>query len=164
VEVTVISVGRPRGAWRELVEEYEVRAGRYWKLARHEVKEESGRKPASEVLRAEGDRLLRRVPEGAEIVALTRTGEAWTSEALADHLRALMAGGHPGPAFLIGGAHGLAPAALGSGRRLSLSSLTLPHEMALALLLEQLYRAGTIVRGEPYHKGVDVHDARRGGR
>jgi 23S rRNA (pseudouridine1915-N3)-methyltransferase len=164
VQVSVISVGRPRGAWRELIEAYDGRASRYWKLVRYEVKEESGRRPVADVLREEGERIMGRVPAGAGVVALTRTGEMWSSEALADHLRALMTEGHAGPAFLIGGAHGLASAVLSSGRQLSLSPLTLPHEMALALLLEQLYRAGTILRGEPYHKAGDVNDPRRAGR
>jgi 23S rRNA (pseudouridine1915-N3)-methyltransferase len=59
-----------------------------------------------------------------------------------------------GVAFVIGGAFGLDPAVLKVARRaLSLSSMTLVHEMARLVLAEQLYRAGTILRGEPYHKG-----------
>ena len=59
-----------------------------------------------------------------------------------------------GVAFVIGGAFGLGSAVLERARRtLSLSKMTLPHEMARLLLMEQLYRAGTISRGEPYHKG-----------
>ena len=57
-------------------------------------------------------------------------------------------------ALLIGGAFGLDPAVLGQcDAQLSLSPLTLPHELARLVLLEQLYRAGTILKGEPYHKG-----------
>ena len=60
----------------------------------------------------------------------------------------------PGVAFVIGGAFGLGEAVLDRSRtRLSLSDMTLPHEMARLFLAEQLYRAGTILRGEPYHKG-----------
>ena len=59
-----------------------------------------------------------------------------------------------GVAFVIGGAFGLGDAVLSRSRRqLSLSAMTLPHEMARLVLAEQLYRAGTILRGEPYHKG-----------
>ena len=57
-------------------------------------------------------------------------------------------------AFVLGGSHGLAPATAGTGRRRwSLGPLTLPHELARVVVLEQLYRAFTILRGEPYHKG-----------
>lgn len=56
-------------------------------------------------------------------------------------------------AFLLGGANGLAPEVLRcASRRISLAPWTLPHELARLVLMEQFYRAGTIVRGEPYHK------------
>jgi 23S rRNA (pseudouridine1915-N3)-methyltransferase len=55
--------------------------------------------------------------------------------------------------FVVGGAHGLAPIVQNAARvRLAVAPWTLPHEMARLVLAEQLYRAGTIVRGEPYHK------------
>jgi len=96
------------------------------------------------------------VPAGVEIVALTRKGEAWSSTRLARYLEALAVQGRAGAAFLIGGAWGLAEDLLArASHRLSLSSLTLPHELARLVLAEQLYRAGTILRGEPYHKATD---------
>jgi 23S rRNA (pseudouridine1915-N3)-methyltransferase len=61
----------------------------------------------------------------------------------------------PGVAFVLGGAFGLSDQVLERAqRRLSLSDLTLPHELARLVLTEQLYRAGTLLRGEPYHKGA----------
>ncbi|MGH7474727.1 MAG: 23S rRNA (pseudouridine(1915)-N(3))-methyltransferase RlmH [Longimicrobiales bacterium] len=152
----MIVVGRAGRLHADAIGEYERRARRYWNLDIVEVREERARKglEANRVRAAEGRRLLERVPAGAVSVALTRQGEAWSSEALAAFLQELAVGSRAGAAFLIGGALGLAAEILETtDRRLSLGPLTLPHELARLLLSEQLYRAGTIVRGEPYHKG-----------
>ena len=72
---------------------------------------------------------------------------------MAKYLNELAVLGRSGAAFVIGGAYGLDRGLVGESRhRLSLSGLTLPHDLARLVLAEQLYRAGTIVRGEPYHK------------
>jgi 23S rRNA (pseudouridine1915-N3)-methyltransferase len=105
-------------------------------------------------LRQEGTELLRRIPEGLEVLALTRTGQGLTSRGLAEVLGEMATYGMPGAAFLVGGAYGLSSEVLArADRRFSLSRMTLPHELARLILVEQLYRAGTILRGEPYHKG-----------
>lgn len=156
MKVSVVVVGRVRGPLAEAVAEYETRAGRYWKLEVSEVSAGSSRGSAGaeEVMAAEGERLLARVPDGAEIVLLDRAGKAAGSRALAQLLNRHAVHGTPGVAFLVGGAHGVAPEVRERARRvLSLSAMTFPHEVARLLLAEQLYRAGTIVRGEPYHKG-----------
>ncbi len=153
----MLVVGRPAALLADAIAEYERRAGRYWTLDVVEVREEKGRKglPLDRLRMAESARLLERVPAGAEVVALTRAGEAWSSARLARYLEALALDGRAGAAFLIGGAFGLSTEAIARAHhRLSLSALTLPHELARLLLAEQLYRAGTIVRGEPYHKGA----------
>ena len=72
-----------------------------------------------------------------------------------DVLKSAGLAGGPGITFLIGGAFGLDPELVrGADHRVSLSTLTLPHAFARLLLAEQLYRAGTILRNEPYHKGT----------
>lgn len=161
MKVMVVSVGRPGRMISDAVEDYERRAGRYWNLEVVEVREERGgrgRAPAA-IREEEAARLLERVPAGFEIVALTRDGTAWTSVELAHHLERLAIESRPGIAFLIGGALGLGESALARAqRRLSLSSFTLPHELARLILTEQIYRAGTIIRGEPYHKGAAPDD------
>jgi 23S rRNA (pseudouridine1915-N3)-methyltransferase len=156
MKVTLLAVGRPGRLYAEAIAEYERRARRYWTLEVVEVKEErAGRgRTAAQVRATESARLLERVPAGAEVVALTREGEPWSSVQLARYLERLALEARAGAAFLIGGALGLGEEGLHEvPQRLSLSSLTLPHELARLLLTEQLYRAGTIVRGEPYHKG-----------
>lgn len=158
MKVWVASVGKPGRLVADLIAEYERRAGRYWNLEVIEVREErAGRGKTDEQVRAiEGERLLERIPAGAEVIALTRTGAAWSSTELARYLETLAVGSRPGVAFVIGGALGLSEAFLARAhRQLALSSFTLPHELARVVLTEQLYRAGTILRGEPYHKGAE---------
>jgi 23S rRNA (pseudouridine1915-N3)-methyltransferase len=88
------------------------------------------------------------------VVAVDERGAAWSSEQLAAYLDSLGVQGKSGVAFLIGGPFGLSDdLRQASHRLLSLSAFTLPHELARLVLAEQIYRAGTIVRGEPYHKG-----------
>jgi 23S rRNA (pseudouridine1915-N3)-methyltransferase len=156
LKVTLLVVGRVRPPLEAAVEEYETRAKRYWKLEVVEVDGGAGggNAPAARVMAAEEERLLQRVPPSAELVALTRVGDPIGSTELARYLGDLALRGSPGVAFVIGGAHGLGEGLLARARkRLSLSAFTLPHELARLVLAEQLYRAGTLLRGEPYHKG-----------
>jgi 23S rRNA (pseudouridine1915-N3)-methyltransferase len=153
VRLIVAAVGRPRdSALSTLVQEYERRAARYWPLEVHEVREEPARSASAEAVRArEGERLLMRVGT-SRLVACDQAGDGMTSERFAAWLQRERELARD-LAFVIGGAFGLAPeirerAAL----RLALAPWTLPHELARLILAEQLYRAGTIVRGEPYHK------------
>lgn len=155
MNVTVAAVGTP-GLLAPAIREYEERARRYWKLETTVVDPEKARKnrPVEQVKAAEAERLLAAVPDRTEIVALTRTGKGWSSRRLAKYLNGLAVGGAEGATFVVGGAYGLdADLLQRAQRRLSLSPMTLPHEMARLVLAEQLYRAGTIVRREPYHKG-----------
>lgn len=154
MKLLVVAVGRVRGPLAAAVEEYEQRAARYWKLEVVEVAAGRAGADPGGVLAAEAARILARIPDGFEVVALTRAGRGMDSVELSRYLEEHAVRSSPGVAFVIGGAFGLDPSALSRARRrLSLSELTLPHEMARLLLAEQLYRAGTIVRGEPYHKG-----------
>jgi 23S rRNA (pseudouridine1915-N3)-methyltransferase len=158
MRLDVIAVGRPGPLLADAIAEYEQRAARYWPLSVIEVRSERATKGRTEaaVREAEGKRLLERVPPESRVIALTREGgDAWASLRLARHLEEMASGGVPGMAFLIGGALGLAESVLRlADRRMRLSTFTLPHDLARLVLAEQLYRAGTIVRGQPYHKGA----------
>ena len=155
MRVTLAVVGKPRNrSLAAAIEEYETRAGRYWPLEIREVKEESARggTPDGVVRRREGERLRAKVPDGARLVACDARGERLTSEEFAGWLGRERDAGRS-LTFAIGGAHGLDEQLLAaSASRLSLAPWTLPHELARLVLAEQLYRAGTILRGEPYHK------------
>ena len=156
MRVQLLVVGRPGRLLHDAIAEYEARAARYWTLGVVEVKEEKARGgDAERVKRAEGERILQQVADGMELVALTRGGSAWSSTELAARLDRAAVEARPGVAFAIGGALGLSDDVLQRAvRQLQLSSFTLPHELARLLLAEQLYRAGTISRGQPYHKGA----------
>jgi 23S rRNA (pseudouridine1915-N3)-methyltransferase len=159
MKLWLITIGRSGRVLGPAIEEYATRAQRYWPLEVIEVKEERARRGMDEaaVREAEAGRLLRRLPNGAELVALTRTGDAWSSERLSRHIQRSAVQASPGVVFVMGGALGLSDTVLKEAhKRMRLSTFTLPHDLARLVLLEQLYRAGTIARGEPYHKGRDA--------
>jgi len=104
----------------------------------------------AEVLREEGRRLLAAWPRVPVVAALAVDGRGLGTETFAAWLQHGFERG--GVGFVLGGSLGLAPEVLGrADERLSLSALTLPHQLARVVLLEQLFRAGKILRGEPYH-------------
>lgn len=103
-----------------------------------------------EVLREEGRRLLAAWPQAPVVSALAVDGRSVDTHAFADLLQRAFERG--GAGFVIGGSLGLAAEARErADGALSLSALTLPHQLARVVLLEQLFRAGKILRGEPYH-------------
>ncbi|HEY0779642.1 MAG TPA: 23S rRNA (pseudouridine(1915)-N(3))-methyltransferase RlmH [Gemmatirosa sp.] len=151
--VHVIAVGRARGVLAEAAAEYERRASHYWTLRTAEVREESARSLApAQVVAREGERLGARVPAGATLVACDERGESWTSTRFATWLAGERDAARD-VAFVVGGALGLSDDLRArAGVRLALAPWTLPHDLARVVLAEQLYRAGTLTRGEPYHK------------
>jgi 23S rRNA (pseudouridine1915-N3)-methyltransferase len=153
MDLVILGVGRLRSSYREACDDYLRRLGRYANVREVEVREAS-RAPTVDAQREEeAGRLRARVPPGATVVATAREGSAWTSEELARRVEGWRVAARP-LAFVLGGSHGLAPSLSGSAAaRWSLGPLTLPHELARVVVVEQLYRAFTILRGEPYHKG-----------
>nr|PZN21181.1 MAG: 50S rRNA methyltransferase [Pseudomonadota bacterium] len=138
MKLVIVAEGKLKDrALRGLVDDYLKRIRRY---ARCEEIEVTG--PAE---------LLRAVPADATVVALEVDGEGISSVELSKRLERWIARGKGVVAFAIGGAEGL-PRSLSERAdvRLSLSPLTLPHRLARLILVEQLYRAFTIARGEPY--------------
>jgi 23S rRNA (pseudouridine1915-N3)-methyltransferase len=153
MELVILAVGRLRSTYREVCDDYLRRLSRFTKVREVEVREASRAPTVEAQWQEEAGRLLARVPAGATVVALARQGTAWTSEELARRVEGWRIASRP-LAFLLGGSHGLAPGLLATAAgRWSLGPLTLPHELARVIVAEQLYRAFTIIRGEPYHKG-----------
>lgn len=154
MRMVVAVVGKPRdAALAAAIHEYETRAARYWPLELKEVREVASRSLSSQEVRdREGERLAAALPDAAYVVVCDLTGKTMTSEAFAAWLQGRREQAKD-LAFIIGGAHGIGePAQQRAAMRLSLAPWTLPHELARLVLAEQLYRAGTIVRREPYHK------------
>ncbi len=153
MRVTVAAVGKPRNAaLAAAIHDYESRAARYWPLDVHEIREERATGGDGDTSRArEGFRLLDKAGT-ARIVACDPGGENYSSEEFSAWLQAEREKDRD-TAFVIGGAYGLSSDVLEkASMRISLAPWTLPHELARLVLAEQLYRAGSIVRGEPYHK------------
>ena len=151
----VVAVGRIRnGPIREACDDYQTRANRYFKLGIQEVPDSTrGSRSEIEARRREASGLLKAVPRAATAIALSREGATEDSRGFAERMARWQREARD-VAFVIGGATGLDPAVFDRcDGRLSLSTWTLPHELARLVLLEQIYRAGTILRGEPYHKG-----------
>ena len=151
---TVVAVGRLRGWAAEGSEDYIKRLRRYFPVEVFEVPEEDlNRRTPDEVLEAEANRILKRVPTGAYVISLDRErGELLSSEKLARRLDSLGLSGRSHVAFVLGGPLGLSPEVLEKADSLvSFGPVTLPHALARVVLLEQLYRASKINRGEKYH-------------
>ena len=153
MKIRVLAVGRDRsGLYRPALEEYARRLGRYARFEVVEVPEARRHAGTPRAREEEGEAILARLRDGERVVALDERGREPTSEELARRLGAWLAGGRD-LALVVGGADGLAEAVKGrADESLSLSRLTLAHRLARLVLLEQLYRAFTILRGEPYHK------------
>jgi 23S rRNA (pseudouridine1915-N3)-methyltransferase len=154
MRLVVAVVGKARNAaLGEAIRDYETRAARYWPLDVHEVREERATGGSIErVKEREGARLAERIPARAQTVVCEQAGRALDSTQFAELLQRTREEDRD-VAFVIGGAFGLATdVSARATLRLSLAPWTLPHEIARLVLVEQIYRAGTIVRGEPYHK------------
>ena len=154
MRLTIVAVGRLKERyWREAAEEYLKRLTPYAAVSVIEVADRDLSRDEAPAVAAEGADTLRALPSGAHVVALDRSGRQFSSEELSAWLAAHGLAGRSSIAFVFGGAAGLAPEVLArADESLSFGSLTLPHQLARVVLLEQLYRAFRIMRGEPYHR------------
>ncbi len=151
---TILAVGSLKGWAANGADDYLKRLRRFFPLEVVEVPEEDlNRRSPEEVLAAEAGRLLKRVPAGAYVISLDREkGEPVSSENLAQRLNSLGISGRSHVAFVLGGPLGLSTEVFKRADALvSFGPVTLPHALARVVLLEQLYRAAKINRGERYH-------------
>ena len=156
VKIRVISVGKTKESWiKEAISHYQKLLKRYAELQLIEIKEEKITKSrdTEDILNAEAQRILKNLDTSILSVALDRAGKKMSSEELAGWLGEGLSLGQGEFTFVIGGALGLAPKVQRAcSLRLSLSAMTFAHEMSLVILLEQIYRAFSILKGTEYHK------------
>jgi len=159
MHLSIVAVGKLKEKYlAQGIAEYEKRLRPYAKVEIVEVADEKAPEtlsPAKEeqVRRREGERILARLKPDAYVIAMAIDGEMWTSEQLAHKLSDLAAYGRGSVAFVIGGSLGLSSEVLRrADEKLSFGRITYPHQLIRLVLVEQLYRAFKILRGEPYHK------------
>ena len=154
MKLHVIAVGKLRPAFRDTCDDYLRRLSRFIPVVEREVREGGRTHDANRQRDDEGKSLLDAIPRAAVVVTLDQGGEAWSSEDVAARLDAWRMAARD-VALVIGGATGIAPAvAARADSSWSLGPLTLPHELARVIVVEQLYRGSTILRGEPYHRAA----------
>ncbi|NYF25569.1 23S rRNA (pseudouridine(1915)-N(3))-methyltransferase RlmH [Sporosarcina sp. JAI121] len=159
MNITIVTVGKLKEKYLKMgIDEFSKRLGAYAKVNLVEVADEKAPESLSDadmeiVKRKEADRILAKVGTDAYVIALAIEGKMKTSEELAVDLESLMTYGRSKVAFIIGGSLGLHDSVIKrSDELLSFSKMTFPHQMMKLILLEQVYRAFRIMKGEPYHK------------
>lgn len=154
MRIAVVAVGKLKERfWAEASGEYLKRLRPYADVRIVEVPDRDPGRGEARALAEEGQDVLRAVGDGEYVIALALDGKQLSSEQFSEHLARLGVEGRSSIAFVIGGSVGLSRAVLDrADMRISLGPMTLPHNLARVVLLEQIYRAFRIMRGEPYHK------------
>ncbi|KPV57346.1 MULTISPECIES: 23S rRNA (pseudouridine(1915)-N(3))-methyltransferase RlmH [Paenibacillus] len=159
MNIQIITVGKLKETYLvQGIAEYVKRLGPYAKVQIVEVPDEKAPESMSaaeevQVKQREGERILAKLHADAYVVALAIDGKPLSSEELARQVQDLATYGRSHVAFVIGGSLGLAPEVLArADLKLSFGRMTLPHQLMRLVLVEQVYRAFKIMRGEPYHK------------
>ena len=156
VKITVVAVGKLKERfWADACAEYVKRLSAYASIKMVEIPDRDPAKTGGEEAgRAlEGKAILAAIPERSHVVLLDIGGKEHSSEEIASHLNDLMLRGESSITFVIGGSCGVSSEVRArADERLSFGRITLPHNLARVVLLEQVYRAFKIMRGEPYHK------------
>lgn len=159
MNISIVTVGKLKEKYLKLgIEEYVKRLNSYAKIEMIEVPDEKAPEILSDiemkqVKQKEGERILAKINPDTYVIALAINGKLKSSEELADNLDKLATYGKSKVAFVIGGSLGLSDDVLKrSEEQLSFSKMTFPHQLMRLILVEQIYRAFRINRGEPYHK------------
>ena len=155
--LTVIALGSlSERYWRDAAAEYQKRMAAFYKFSLIELPEvklqQSSPALIAQALEKEADAILAKIPPRSRIYALCIEGNTSSSEKLAAELAEISMEASQ-VVFIIGSSHGLSERVKSAAhRRLSISPMTFPHQLARVMLCEQLYRAGSIISGGKYHK------------
>ncbi len=159
MNISVITVGKLKEKYlKQGIEEYVKRLSAYAKIDIIEIPDEKAPETLSEmemlqVKAKEGERILAKISDDTHVIALAIEGKMKSSEELADTIDKLATYGKSKIAFVIGGSLGLSKDVMNRANdTLSFSKMTFPHQLMRLILVEQVYRAFRINRGEPYHK------------
>lgn len=159
MNISIVTVGKLKEKYLKLgIDEYLKRLSAYAKVEVIEVADEKAPEVLSElemiqVKQKEGERILAKISQDTHVIALAIQGKMQSSEGLAESLDKLATYGKSKIAFVIGGSLGLSDEVLNrANEQLSFSKMTFPHQLMKLILVEQIYRAFRINRGEPYHK------------
>ena len=159
MNISIVTVGKLKEKYlKQGIDEYLKRLSAYAKVEIMEVADEKAPEELSDlemvqVKQKEGERILAKISQDTYVIALAINGKLQSSEELADSLDKLATYGKSKIAFVIGGSLGLSEEVLKrSNEQLSFSRMTFPHQLMRLILVEQVYRAFRINRGEPYHK------------
>lgn len=159
MNISIVTVGKLKEKYlKQGIDEYLKRLSAYAKVEMIEVADEKAPEELSEleivqVKQKEGERILAKISQDTYVFALAIKGKMQSSEELADSLDKLATYGKSKFAFVIGGSLGLSDEVLTrANEQLSFSKMTFPHQLMRLILVEQIYRAFRINRGEPYHK------------
>lgn len=159
MQIQIAAVGKLKEKyWTAGIAEYVKRLTPYAKLTITEVAEEKVPERLSEAeeqqaKQKEGERLLAAIKPDSHVIALAIDGKLWSSEEFAAHLERTATYGKSHITFVIGGSIGLSDDVLRRADvKLSFGRLTYPHQLMRLVLVEQVYRAFKIMRGEPYHR------------
>ena len=149
----IAAVGALRSPhWKTAAAHYLERLKHWRRIHEHVVKDADAGLPEAERVRLEGQRLLQAVRTDDYLICLDERGKNMSSPAFAAFLNEISENASRTPCFVLGGPFGLAEAVRSQARFvMSLGPMTLPHELARVLLLEQVYRAETMARKLPYH-------------
>ena len=159
MNITVLCVGKIKEKYfTDAINEYSKRLSGFCKLTIVEVDDEKTPQNSSEALDnaikdKEGERLLKKIPNGSYVITLEIDGKKRDSVEFSKHIEKLCVNGNSNICFIIGGSLGLSDLIKNkSDESISFSDMTFPHQLMRVILLEQIYRSFKIINNEPYHK------------